>query len=78
MMTEKMFVLPLDDELAAAYEVAAEGEREKVETVMNLLLRQMLLPNRRNLMHIMDAMSDQAEANGLTGEILDQLLRDDE
>jgi hypothetical protein len=75
-MTDKALVLRLDDELAAAYEKVAqiEGEHEKVELVMNLLLRQLLLPQnrRRTLMEIMDAISDQAEANGLTDEVLNE------
>lgn len=74
-MTEVTLKLSVEPELAEAYFTASGTEVEKIKLLMDLVMRQVISPRKRTLPEIMDAMSDQAEANGLTPEILADLLR---
>jgi hypothetical protein len=49
--------------------------RQKLSALLNLKLRDVVRP-RRSVIEIMDEISQQAEANGLTSEILATLLEE--
>ncbi len=60
---------------ARAYERASENERRKLGALLDVRLTSADRP-KRTLEQIMDDMSDQAQQNGLTPEILDEILRE--
>jgi hypothetical protein len=67
--------IEVDAEVAAFYHSASSQSQQKLNALLNLKLRDVARP-RRNVIDIMDEISDQAEANGLTPEILATLLED--
>ena len=60
---------------ARAYEQASEAERCKLGALLDVRLTAPERP-KRALEDLMDDASDQAQRNGLTPEILDDLLRE--
>lgn len=76
-MSETTITIPIDLDTATRYSTASEQERRKIQILLRLLLRNSTASTTSSLQHIMDAMSDEAQANGLTLEILDEILRDD-
>ena len=67
--------LHVDPEAAKAYESMTEEECNKIEVVLSLNLRGMLMPTGITLRQAMDELGREAEANGLTPEILESILR---
>lgn len=71
--------IPLKPELVALYEQASEADREKAAMLFQTMLEDLIATEEMDsLSAIMDRISDKAEARGLTPEILDELLNDDE
>ena len=52
-----------------------EEERNKIEVVLSLGLEELLVPTGITLRQAMDKLGQEAEANGLTPEILESILR---
>ena len=71
----QMITIAVDADVAEFYHAASVQNRQKLSALLNLKLRDVARP-RRNVIDIMDEMSQQAEANGLTPEILATLLED--
>ncbi len=67
--------IEVDAEVAEFYRAASVQSQQKLSTLLNLKLRDAVRP-RRSVIEIMDEMSQQAEANGLTPEILATLLEE--
>ena len=67
--------LHVDPDSAKAFESASEEERNKIEAVLSLRLRGLLIPAGITLRQAMDELGQEAEANGLTPEILESILR---
>lgn len=67
--------LHVDPEAAKAYEAMTEEERNKIEAVLSLRLKGLLAPTGITLRQAMDELGREAEANGLTPEILESILR---
>jgi hypothetical protein len=65
--------IEVEPEIARAYQEANLMERKKMQLILNSSLKQFI--NRRSLEEIIQEM--QAQANGLTQEILDEILEDD-
>lgn len=74
-MTTAPIALHVDPEAARAYESMTEEERNKIEAVLSLRLRGLLVPTGITLHQAMDELGREAEANGLTPEILESILR---
>ena len=62
--------------VAAAYYGASQAAQKKVQLLLNVWLPA-LTDSTQSLGAVKDAMSDEAEANGLTDDILATLLRDE-
>jgi hypothetical protein len=60
--------IPVNEEVASLYGAASEQEKLKLQIMLRLWLTHQL-SNRRTLEQIMDDMSQQAAANGLTPEV---------
>ena len=67
--------IEVEPEIARAYQEANLMERKKMQLILNSSLKQFV--NRRSLDEIIQEMQAQAQANGLTQEILDKILSDD-
>lgn len=67
--------IEVEPEIAKAYQEANLIERQKMQIILNGWLKQFM--NRRSLEEIIQEMQAQAKKNGLTQEILDEILRDD-
>ncbi len=67
----KTITIEVSDTAAEKIERMSLNERNAIsETITALVV------NRRSLEDIMDDMSDQAERNGLTPEVLEQILKE--
>ena len=76
-MTTATISIPVDAEAARAFREATAEERRKLSILLSLRLRELTLGQVRPLRDIMNEIGAQAEARGLTPEILDSLLRDE-
>jgi hypothetical protein len=67
--------IEVEPEIARAYQNSNSTERKKIQMTFNILFKQIM--NTRSLEDIIQEMQAQAKANGLTQEILDQILNED-
>jgi hypothetical protein len=70
--------IPVDSELARVYNSASPEVRRKIQAFISLWLSELAAPGGKSLDELMDSISDKAQARGLTPEILETLLHDDE
>jgi hypothetical protein len=76
MQIMKTIAIQIDEDTAKEYNKITSEQRKRVESLFALLVQQEL--KRISLMQIMDDIADEAERNGLTPEILESILADDE
>ena len=79
-----MFTWPLQQsqskstkEVAKAYAVVSPEEQHKIDLLLRLRLQDLTLSSQRSLKAVMDEIGQQAEARGLTPELLESLLDDE-
>ncbi len=77
-MVESMITIPVDADTARAYQAASEDDQKKIQVLLRLRLRELTTPPNISLRTLMDEIGAEAEARGLTPDILETLLRDDE
>ena len=70
--------IEVDAEAASIYNAASPDEQKRMQLLLSLRLRDLTLRPRRPLRDVMDEMAAEAAANGLTPDILESILRDDE
>ncbi len=75
-MSEAVITIAMDRDTAARYDVATDEARRKIQVLIRMLLRP-TPPAEQSLQQLMDDMSAEAQARGLTPDILDRLLNDD-
>ena len=75
-MTTEEITIRVDADTAKAFHSTSIEERQKLELLLNLKLRDSL-HNKDSLLEIMDEISQEALAKGLTPEILQSLLEDE-
>jgi len=76
-MTTATISLEVDTDTARAFSEASAEERRKLQLLLRLRLRELTARPARPLKEIMDEIGRHAEAQGLTPEILESLLRDE-
>jgi hypothetical protein len=76
-MTMETITLRVDSRTAQAFQMATDEERRKVEALVSLRLLE-VVHVRTSLKAVMRRMSRQAQARGLTPEILQDILNDTE
>lgn len=76
-MASATIMLEVDSDVAEAYASATAESQQKVQLLLNLWLRQLTSTSTRSLPEIMDEMSAQAQARGLTEEELESILNDE-
>ena len=74
MATEKI-TIPVDAQAAGAYNAFPPTERRKIEALLGLWLKDLVTAGPGTLKQIMDEVSRQARARGLTPDMLDSLLK---
>jgi len=75
-MTTTTITIPLDTDTANLYTEAPAEVRKKVQLLLSLWLRELVL-SPRSLQSVMDEISQKAQERGLTPEILESLLNAD-
>ncbi len=68
--------IQVDTEVAKAYREAETEQQQNVTKVCNLIIKDLLKP--ASFKEIVQQIREEASANGLTPEILAELLQDDE
>lgn len=76
MMATEEITIRVDAELAKSFKSISAQERQKLELLLNLKLKESL-NNHDSLLEIMDEISQEAINKGLTPEILQSLLEDE-
>jgi hypothetical protein len=76
-MSTATISITVDADAARSFVQAPPEERRKVELLLGLRLRELTQPFARPLREIMDEIGAEAEAKGLTPEILESLLHDE-
>ena len=69
--------IQVDEKAAKQLESISPESRRKVEILLGARILELTTPRKRSLEEIMDELSSQAKANGLTEEILADLLKDE-
>ncbi|MFM7603325.1 MAG: hypothetical protein ACKO7R_19330 [Pseudanabaena sp.] len=72
----KTIAIKVDEDIAREYSKITPEQQKKIESLFTLLVRQEL--KRVSLMQSMDALADEAARNGLTPEILESILAEDQ
>ena len=75
-MVTKEIRIRVDAETARAFNSISAPERQKLELLLNLKLKESL-NNSESLLQLMDEISQEAIDKGLTPEILQTLLEDE-
>ena len=75
-MEMKTIQIRVSADIAERFAAASEEDRRKIEALLSLQLGELTQP-KRSLEEIMDSMSQYAQAQGLTPEILESLLNDE-
>ncbi len=77
-MAMTTITIPIDSELARIYNTASVEDKRKFQALLAVWLRAIATSGQLDLESLMDTISDRAQARGLTPEILESLLGDDE
>lgn len=77
-METTTITIEVDAEAASIYNAASPEEQKKMQILLSLRLRDLTLKPRRPLKEVMDDIARNAQARGLTPEILDSILQDEE
>jgi len=75
MLTTETITIQVTPEIAKAFRSASEGERRKMELLLNLRLLE-VTRTRKPLEQVMREISRSAKERGLTEDILNDLLAD--
>jgi hypothetical protein len=73
-MTNTTISIPVDVSTAIAYSQASLEQQQKIQLLLCLRARELSTPSNVSLQQIMDDIGAQAEARGLTPQILETLL----
>jgi hypothetical protein len=77
-MAESMIMIPVDAATARAYQAASADDQKKMQVLLRLRLRELTTTPTISLRALMDEIGAEAEARGLTPDLLATLLNDDE
>jgi hypothetical protein len=75
-MSTKAISIAVDADAAQSFCEASAEERRKLELLLRLRLRELTVGRVRPLREIMDEIGADAEAKGLTPEMLESMLRE--
>ncbi len=69
--------IEVDAASARAFTNASDDERRRLQLLLSLRLRELTSHSGKSLKFILDKIGSQAEARGLTSEVLDSILHDE-
>jgi hypothetical protein len=72
----EVITIPVDAETAKAFKLASEAKKKKIEIFLRIQLKN-ALDSTDSLQQVMNEMGREAQANGLTPEILQSILEDE-
>jgi predicted metalloprotease with PDZ domain len=75
-MKKKTIQIQVREDLAEQFEALPEDKKYKIGVLLTLYLKDWMNP-KRSLEEVMDSMSEYAQAQGLTPEILEAILKDE-
>lgn len=75
-MATEIITLRIDPEAARIFESAPAEEREKLQILLGIWLKELGKLNSGSLKETMDQIGDKAKARGLTPEDLDAILEE--
>ncbi len=75
-METKTITICVDADVARIFEAASEEQRRKLEALLSLKLGD-VTRRKRSLEEVMSAISRNAQARGLTPELLDSILNEE-
>ena len=73
-MTTETIMIEVEAGAAKAYKAASEEDQKKIQLLLSLWLQAWATTPAASLQDLMDAISDRAQARGLTPELLESLL----
>jgi hypothetical protein len=76
MITETI-ILQVDPDAASIFKSASSEEREKLQVLLGIWLRQLGKDQSLSLRQTIDEISDKAKARGLTAEALEEILEEE-
>lgn len=76
-MATEIITLRIDPEAARIFELAPAEEREKLQVLLGIWLKELGKVNSGSLKETMDQIGDKAKARGLTPEDLNAILEED-
>lgn len=77
-MTNTVISIPVDEATALAYTQVSVEEQKKIQILLRLRVRELCSQPDDSLQQIMDTIGGKAEAQGLTSELLETLLHDEQ
>jgi len=76
-MSTEAITLEIDSEAARTFKAASAEEREKLQVLFGVWLKEYARADASSLKEAMDEMSRKARSRGLTPEILESILEED-
>lgn len=76
-MTVANIQVHLQDDVAEAYNATSEQRRTGLSRLLGFLIQEFVESTPESLLSLMDEMSQEAETNGLTDEVLQSILNDE-
>ena len=73
-MSTEAITLEIDSEAAQAFKSVSTEEREKLQVLLGIWLKEYAKADTTSLKETMDEISRRAQSRGLTPEILDSIL----
>jgi hypothetical protein len=74
-MANSTITIPLDPLTARAYEAAAPEDKKKIQALLGLWVRELSATSSPSLREVLDRVGRRAQAEGLTQQTLDSLLK---
>ena len=72
----KAITIQIDEDIAREYNKITPEQRQRIESLFTLLVQQEL--KKISLLQSMDALADEAARNGLTPEMLESILANED
>jgi hypothetical protein len=76
-MSTEVITLKVDSEAARAFKLASAEEREKLQALLSILLREYAKTDVGSLKETMNQISEKAQSRGMTPEILESILEEE-
>jgi len=76
-MATETITLEIDSEAAEAFKSVSAKEREKLQVLLGIWLKEYAAADSASLKETMDEMSERAQSRGLTPDVLESILEEE-